>query len=51
MPFKSGDATPEQIAAEVEYCWDEERAHLVNVAAKKVQALTFGFLKYCTPYT
>ncbi|KAJ8425252.1 hypothetical protein Cgig2_015859 [Carnegiea gigantea] len=34
-PFESGDATSEQIVAKAECCREEERARIVNVAAKK----------------
>jgi len=41
MPFETGDATPEQIAAKAEHRREEERARLVNMATNKVRALFF----------
>jgi len=40
-PFESRDATSEQIEAEVKRRREEDRARLMNMVAKKVQASAF----------
>ena len=48
--FETGDATPEQVAADAERCREEERQRLVNQQAKKVRFRTlFPPLSVLTP--